>query len=99
MIDTITAEGQTVTIKTTEPKPTLLNYLSDPYGCIVDVSAGVTEDGIVAGTGPYKAESLVSAKVLLYTPADTSAFHSAPPPAFQKHLSLIWDCTHFEYFS
>ena len=25
MIDTITAEGQTVTIKTTEPKPTLLN--------------------------------------------------------------------------
>ena len=46
MIDTITAEGQTVTIKTTEPKPTLLNYLSDPYGCIVDVSAGVTEDGI-----------------------------------------------------
>ena len=50
MIDTITAEGQTVTIKTTEPKPTLLNYLSDPYGCIVDVAAGVTADGIVAGT-------------------------------------------------
>ena len=64
MIDTITAEGQTVTIKTTEPKPTLLNYLSDPYGCIVDVSAGVTEDGIVAGTGPYKAESLVSGEEL-----------------------------------
>ena len=60
MIDTITAEGQTVTIKTTEPKPTLLNYLSDPYGCIVDVAAGVTADGIVAGTGPYKA-------CLLYT--------------------------------
>ena len=54
MIDTITAEGQTVTIKTTEPKPTLLNYLSDPYGCIVDVAAGVTEDGIVAGTGRIK---------------------------------------------
>ena len=64
MIDTITAEGQTVTIKTTEPKPTLLNYLSDPYGCIVDVSAGVTEDGIVAGTSPYKAESLVSGEEL-----------------------------------
>ena len=53
MIDTITTEGQTVTIKTTEPKPTLLNYLSDPYGCIIDMEAGVTEDGIVAGTGPY----------------------------------------------
>ena len=45
MIDTITAEGQTVTIKTTEPKPTLLNYLSDPYGCIVDVAAGVNCSG------------------------------------------------------
>ena len=49
MIDTITAEGQTITIRTTEPKPTLLNYLSDPYGCIIDMEAGITEDGIVAG--------------------------------------------------
>ena len=48
MIDTITAEGQTVTIKTTEPKPTLLNYLSDPYGCMIDMEAGITEDGIVS---------------------------------------------------
>lgn len=64
MIDTITAEGQTVTIKTTEPKPTLLNYLSDPYGCIIDMEAGVTEDGIVAGTGPYIAKFLVSGEQL-----------------------------------
>lgn len=58
MIDTITADGQTVTIKTTEPKPTLLNYLSDPYGCIIDMEAGITEDGIVSATGPYKVVSL-----------------------------------------
>lgn len=64
MIDTITAEGQTITIRTTEPKPTLLNYLSDPYGCIIDMEAGITEDGIVAGTGPYIAESLVSGEQL-----------------------------------
>lgn len=64
MIDTITVEGQTVTIKTKEPKPTLLNYLSDPYGCIIDMEAGVSEDGIVAGTGPYKAETLVSGEEL-----------------------------------
>lgn len=64
MIDTITAEGQTVIIKTTEPKPTLLNYLSDPYGCIIDMEAGITEDGIVAGTGPYIAKSLVSGEQL-----------------------------------
>lgn len=60
MIDTITADGMTVTIKTSEPKPTLLNYLSDPYGCIIDMEAGITEDGIVAATGPYIATSLIS---------------------------------------
>ena len=59
-IDHITADGQTVTITTTTPKPALLNYLSDPYGCIVDMEAGVTADGIVSGTGPYKAVSLVT---------------------------------------
>lgn len=64
MIDTITAEGQTVTIKTLEPKPTLLNYLSDPYGCIIDMEAGITEDGIVAATGPYIATSLISGEEL-----------------------------------
>lgn len=55
MIDSIEADGQTLTIKTTEPKPALLNYLSDPYGCIIDIQAGITDDGNVSGTGPYKA--------------------------------------------
>lgn len=63
-IDSITADGQTVTIKTTTPKPALINYLSDPYGCIVDLQAGVTEDGIVSGTGPYKAVALSSGERL-----------------------------------
>ena len=60
LIDTITADGYTVTITTTEPNPTLLNYLSDPYGCIIDMEAGITDDGIVIGTGPYVVESLES---------------------------------------
>ena len=64
MIDTITADGMTVTIKTSEPNPTLLNYLSDPYGCIIDMEAGITEDGIVAATGPYIATSLISGEEL-----------------------------------
>lgn len=64
MIDTITAEGMTVTIKTTAPNPTLLNYLSDPYGCIIDMEAGITEDGIVAATGPYIATALISGEEL-----------------------------------
>ena len=52
MIDTIEANGQTLIIKTKEPRPALLHSLGDPYACIVDVKAGV-KDGIVAGTGPY----------------------------------------------
>ena len=66
-IVSIEAEGQVLTIKTSEPKPALLNYLGDPYGCIIDVNAGF-ENGIVAGTGPYiavdlkKDESLVLKK-------------------------------------
>ncbi len=64
LIDTITADGQTVTITTTQPQPTLLNYLSDPYGCIIDMEAGITEDGIVSGTGPYQAVSLISGEEL-----------------------------------
>ena len=52
MIDSIEAKGQTLIIRTKEPRPALLHYLGDPYSCIVDVAAGV-KDGIVAGTGPY----------------------------------------------
>lgn len=51
-IDTIEADGQTLTIRTTVPKPALINYLSDPYGCIYDVKEGV-KDGLVIGTGPF----------------------------------------------
>ncbi len=63
-IDRIEADGLTLTITTTEPKPTLLNYLSDPYGCIIDMEAGITDDGIVVGTGPYVVESLISGEEL-----------------------------------
>lgn len=47
------ADGQTLTLTTEEPVPALMNYLSDPYGCIIDMEAGITDEGIVAGTGPY----------------------------------------------
>lgn len=57
-IQEITAEGQTVTITTSEPVPAFLNYLSDPYGCIIDMEAGITPDGNVSGTGPYIAEEI-----------------------------------------
>lgn len=59
-IDSIEADGQAVIIKTTEPKPTFINYLSDPYGCIIDMKEGVTDKGIVVGTGPFIATDLVT---------------------------------------
>lgn len=59
-IDTMEADGLVLTIKTTTPTPALLNYLSEPYGCIIDMEAGVADDGIVVGTGPYIAVELVT---------------------------------------
>ena len=58
-IASIEADGQVLTITTNTPKPALLNYLGDPYGCIIDVDAGF-DGGIVSGTGPYIATECVS---------------------------------------
>lgn len=63
-IKQISADKMKLIIKTEIPVPTLINYLADPYGCIYDVKAGVTEDGIVQGTGPYRAVSLTTDKEL-----------------------------------
>ena len=61
-ISAIEADGQFVTIKSAEKVPALLNYLSDPYGCIVDVAAGVN-DKIVVGTGAYKAVKVTDTQI------------------------------------
>lgn len=59
-IDSMEADGLVLTIHTTEACPSLMNYLSEPYGCIIDMDEGVTEDGIVVGTGPFVATELVT---------------------------------------
>lgn len=62
MLDSITADGNTVTIKTTEPNPTLINNLCDPYASLVDVSAesgGVDFEQYPVGTGPYVVKEYV----------------------------------------
>ena len=56
----VQAQGQVLTITTSEPNPALMNYLGDPYGCIIDVDASDFETGIVAGTGPYVVKELVT---------------------------------------
>lgn len=59
-IASMEANGQKLTITTAEPNPTLMNYLSEPYGCIIDMAAGIPEDGCVVGTGPFIATEVVT---------------------------------------
>ena len=59
-ISGISAEGQTVTLTSANKVPVLINYLCDPYGCIVDMSS----DNI-SGTGPYMVQSLTQKEVVL----------------------------------
>lgn len=63
-ISAITADGQTVTLTSTEKVPALINYLSDPYGCIIDIDAG-EQNRIVTGTGPYKAVRVTDTEIEL----------------------------------
>ncbi len=63
-IDSIEADRLSLIIKTKSPNPTFLNYLSDPYGCIIDMQAGVSPEGIVVGSGPYVVRSLNSGEKL-----------------------------------
>ena len=59
-IVSVEADGQVLTVKTSEPNPALMNYLGDPYGCIIDVDASDFETGVVVGTGPYVAVDMVT---------------------------------------
>lgn len=82
-IQEITANDRTLTIRTAEPVPALMNYLSDPYGCIIDMEAGVTEDGNVSGTGPYMATEVETDKGL--TLVKNEAYWAGMP-----HLDTIY---------
>ena len=64
-IKEIKAEGQTVTLTSTAKVPALLNYLSDPYGAIIDMQAGVSPDKNVAGTGPFVAQKVGDREITL----------------------------------
>lgn len=61
-IDNIEAEGNKVKIHTSEPCPSLINYLCDPYGAIIDMKAGADGD-MVIGTGPYVAEKVSDTEI------------------------------------
>lgn len=59
-IASMESDGLVLTIHTRQPKPALMNSLCDPYGCIIDMEAGITDEGIVVGTGPYAAVEVVT---------------------------------------
>ena len=62
-ISKIEADGQSITITCNKKVVDLLNYLSDPYGAIIDMEYGVTEDRNVAGTGPFIAEKIADSEI------------------------------------
>lgn len=64
-IKSIAAEGQSVTIVSESKVPGLVNYLCDPYGAIIDMEAGVSEDKNVVGTGPYMAVTVTDTEIHL----------------------------------
>lgn len=64
-IKEILAEELAVTIVSEEKAPVLINYLSDPYGAIIDLDYGITEDQNVSGTGPFIAEQVMDTEIHL----------------------------------
>jgi peptide/nickel transport system substrate-binding protein len=64
-VQSITADGQSVTIVTANKVPALINYLCDPYGAIIDMEAGVSADNNVVGTGPYVAQTVTDTEINL----------------------------------
>ena len=67
-IKEILATDTSITIISEDKVPTLLNFLSDPYGAIIDMdygTNGVTEDRNVAGTGPYIAYEITDNHIFL----------------------------------
>ena len=73
----VQADGQVLTITTSEPNPALMNYLGDPYGCIIDVDASDFENGVVTGTGPYVVKELVTDDHLSLVP-NTDYWNGTP---------------------
>lgn len=84
----ITAEGKTVTITSAAKVPVLINYLCDPYGCIIDMSRGTGDDTKISGTGPFMVESLTPKEVVL---VKNPAYYGGVPKTDRIIVSSITD--------
>lgn len=59
-IDSMKADGQTLTVKTSKPVPAFLNSLCEPLTGVIDVSAEQDPAVQPVGTGPFRAVSFES---------------------------------------
>ena len=69
-IDSMEADGQTLTIKTSVPEPTLLNDLCDPIMAVYDSESPIDEELGASCTGPFVAtefEAMTEVKLKKYT--------------------------------
>ena len=64
-IVSVDADGQSVTIKSENKVVNLLNYLSDPYAVIIDVSDFDEAGDTCIGTGPFIAKSVTGEEIKL----------------------------------
>ena len=64
-ISSMKADGQKLTIHTSEKNPILINWLTDPFACVIDVSEEVNGNNHVIGTGSYTLESATTDKVVV----------------------------------
>lgn len=87
-ISSMEADGQILTIHTREANPALMNYLGDPYACIIDVKAG-SSHGIVVGTGPYIATEIKADESL--TLKKNTAYWDGQPKLDRIRIRTITD--------
>ena len=81
-IESITAEGQTLTIKTTKPMPNFIGVLGDPYFTIIDTedtTHDIKRDGPIC-TGPYVMKSFSRDKAIM----EANPYYWDGTPAFKK---------------
>ena len=88
-IDSMTADGQTLTVKTTRMVPAFLNGLCEPLTGIIDVSTDADPATAPIGTGPFKAVSYeVKSKCVVEKYAD---YWGGEPKADGAVINIIGD--------
>lgn len=88
MIESLEADGQTLTITTSVPNPTLLNGLCDASSCIIDVEEEAS-DMQVTGTGPYIIQSFTPKSQCVLLPYD--GYWNGTPKLSQATFKGITD--------